>query len=134
MAGLIAFDSGVFIYILDKNPEFFESSRGQLNRALNEPAVISSLVYTETLAKLKGNAFARGKEMLDSMADYITVQPLDATVASTAAQLRSRHGKSLRTPDAIHLATAIHHGASVLITNDRSLARVRVPGIKIQML
>jgi len=38
-----------------------------------------------------------------------------------AAELRARYG--LRTPDALHLACAQHHGCQALWTNDDRLAR-----------
>ena len=38
-----------------------------------------------------------------------------------AAELRARYG--LRTPDALHLACAQHHGCRALWTNDDRLAR-----------
>ena len=39
-----------------------------------------------------------------------------------AAALRARHG--LRTPDALHVATASHHGCDILWTNDDRLSKV----------
>ena len=39
-----------------------------------------------------------------------------------AAALRARHG--LRTPDALHTATASHHGCDILWTNDDRLSKV----------
>jgi len=38
-----------------------------------------------------------------------------------ATELRARH--RLRTPDALHLATALSHGCQSLITNDRRLSQ-----------
>lgn len=44
----------------------------------------------------------------------------DSTAA--AAQLRAEH--QLRTPDAIHLATAKHAGARGFVTNDKGLRKI----------
>lgn len=43
-------------------------------------------------------------------------------VAEKAAELRARH--NLRTPDALHVATAIEYGCDTILTNDRGIARV----------
>jgi predicted nucleic acid-binding protein len=44
-------------------------------------------------------------------------------MADRAASIRARY--RLRTPDAIHLATAILEGVDVFLTNDRDLLQVR---------
>lgn len=119
---MLAFDSNVFIYILDKNPEFFDDARAALRRVADEPAVISSLVYAECLAKPVGQAFVESRRWLDIFCQghHVNVLPLDTELAVSAATLRNRH-PSIRTADAIHLATALGAGAEQFITNDRRL-------------
>jgi predicted nucleic acid-binding protein len=46
---------------------------------------------------------------------------MSAAIIERATELRARYG--FRSPDAIHLATAIDAGAIVFITGDASLAR-----------
>jgi predicted nucleic acid-binding protein len=46
--------------------------------------------------------------------------PADAAICRTAARLRAAQ-RSLRLPDAIHLATALEQGATAFVTNDRDL-------------
>lgn len=48
---------------------------------------------------------------------YIFTVPVTPATAQTAAELRAT--SKLKTPDAIHLATAINHHASDFLTNDR---------------
>jgi len=55
-------------------------------------------------------------------AKHVAMVPVSESIADQAAQLRARH--SLRTPDAIHLATAISSGASFFLTNDARLPDV----------
>jgi predicted nucleic acid-binding protein len=43
-------------------------------------------------------------------------------IAARAAQIRATHG--LRTPDAIHAATALQSGASGIVTNDAGFRRL----------
>lgn len=44
---------------------------------------------------------------------------IDDSIFDRALQLRARHG--LKTPDALHLATALHHGCVEIWTNDERL-------------
>ena len=54
--------------------------------------------------------------------DYILVE-ISTDIAISAAAIRARH--SLRTPDALHAATAIHAGCDAILTNDRVFRRVQ---------
>jgi len=47
---------------------------------------------------------------------------VDGMIAERAADLRARY--NLRTPDAIHIATAIVAGCDAFLTNDLALRRV----------
>ena len=47
---------------------------------------------------------------------------VEACYGRTAARLRATH--SLRTPDAIQMATALQAGASFFLTNDRRLRSI----------
>jgi predicted nucleic acid-binding protein len=46
-----------------------------------------------------------------------------------AARLRAQY--NLRTPDALHVATARNEGAEWLVTNDHRLRRVEAEGIRV---
>ena len=50
---------------------------------------------------------------------------MEGVVFDQAAQLRASHPK-LKTPDALHLATALHHGCAEFWTNDLELAKIPV--------
>jgi len=53
--------------------------------------------------------------------DYRLVE-ISTDIAISAAAIRARY--SLRTPDAIHVATAIKMGCDAILTNDRDFRRV----------
>ena len=55
-------------------------------------------------------------------ADQALFVPIDAIVASQAAQLRTRYNLAL--PDAFQVAAAIGAGCEAFLTNDASLKRV----------
>jgi len=52
----------------------------------------------------------------------IDLIPVSIAIARHAAQLRARH--NLRTPDAIHVATALEAGCQAFLTDDLGLKRV----------
>jgi predicted nucleic acid-binding protein len=52
-------------------------------------------------------------------ASHVTTVRVSQVIAEEAARLRANY--SLRTPDAIQLATAIRSGASFFLTNDSKL-------------
>jgi predicted nucleic acid-binding protein len=56
--------------------------------------------------------------------------PVDRAVLESAAQLRAAH--HLKTPDAIHAATALGHGCTLFVTNDADFRRV--PGLPVVVL
>jgi predicted nucleic acid-binding protein len=56
--------------------------------------------------------------------------PIQLSTLEVAAQIRAQH--SLKTPDAIHAATALEVGCALFVTND-SVFR-RVPGLNVAVL
>lgn len=54
-------------------------------------------------------------------ANRMLIVEITAEIVETATKLRARHG--FKTPDAIHLASAIEEKADVFLTGDSSLAR-----------
>ena len=81
---------------------------------------MSSLVLTELLVPLYRTG--RSKEA-ENLAELITnfpnmeIVPLSSEIAMEAARLRAKY--KIRTPDAIHAATALKSRAKVLLTNDK---------------
>jgi predicted nucleic acid-binding protein len=63
----------------------------------------------------------------------LSLFPVDVVVAEQATQMRARY--NLKTPDAIHLATAAIHGVSLVITTDHDFARCKdLPGMQIEVV
>jgi predicted nucleic acid-binding protein len=60
---------------------------------------------------------------------HIIVCELDASVIERATQLRAAYG--FRTPDAIHLATAIQAGADAFLTSDLRLRQCREVNVRV---
>ncbi len=88
--------------------------------------VCSTIVLLEILVrplKLGRTDLAAQYEDILTSQTSLTIRPVDTLIAREAARLRASY--QLRTPDAIHLATAHLAGASVFLTNDRRLKQVR---------
>jgi predicted nucleic acid-binding protein len=60
----------------------------------------------------------------------LTCMPIDRHVLELAAQLRASY--QLRTPDAIHAATALRSGCSQFVTNDPQFRKI--PGLLVSVL
>lgn len=119
--GLIYLDACLLIYLVEAHARFGPQVRASMKRTIDARFAISSLVKLECLiAPLK-----RGDPVLQLGYESIFLRfenlHLPETVFLQAAQLRARFG--LRTPDALHLACAQHHGCDALWTNDDRLAQ-----------
>lgn len=126
---MIAFDSNVFIYWLEANEQFLEAAKQALEPvfARRESGCCSNLVITEIVAGAADNTIL---EVLEHPS--MLVIPFSNAIAFRAGELRRAH--NLKTPDAIHVATALEVGADTLITNDRRLTALKIEGLKIQPL
>ncbi len=120
----VLLDTMALIYFLEKNSryvvvaeEIFASiESGEIQ------GVMANLVFAELLVPLYrrgGSADAAG--LSRRLMNYRNLEILSLTtqISMEAARLRAEYG--LRTPDAIHGATAINSEASGILTNDRRL-------------
>lgn len=122
--GLIYLDSCLLVYAVEEDPVFGPSTKLRLAQAAdteNAVLAISPLVRLECLVgpmKSGDRALRLRYERALSLLRLLDMPP---AVYDGAAELRARYG--LRTPDALHLACAQHHGCRALWTNDDRLAR-----------
>jgi predicted nucleic acid-binding protein len=58
--------------------------------------------------------------------------PVDSGVAEIASDLRAAH--NLRTPDAIHLATALQSGAEAFVSQDDRLRNLPIQDLRVLSL
>ncbi len=118
---LIALDTAPLIYFIEEHPTYcpvVEPFFEQLDKGTVQ-VVTSVITLTEVLVKPLRDGDARLAEQYRDILlniDGLTTVEVSAAVAEKAARLRSQY--SLRTPDAIQIATALHTGASALLTND----------------
>ena len=103
-------------------PLWTEADAGSLT------VVTSELTLLETLVKpLRDN----NQPLVDDYekllgATSISMRPIAANILRAAARIRAT--TSIKTPDAIHAATALLHGCALIVTNDFGFQHVpRLP-------
>jgi predicted nucleic acid-binding protein len=87
--------------------------------------IASIIVLTECLTKpYKDNDGAKENRTLSLLegTDNLSLILVTDAIAKRAAWLRADY--NLRTPDALHVATAIESGCEAFLTNDLKLARI----------
>lgn len=131
--GLTLIDAGVLIGFLDSNDAYHLAARSALVSAGNrgDQLAIPASAFAEALVSPSRAGHAAVRSVRD-FADRLplVISALDAEIAVAAAGLRAKHGQSLRLPDALVVATAIHSEADVLITTDRNWPTKRVLGYR----
>jgi len=123
----VGLDTAPLIYFIEEEPRyldlvrpFFEAiSRGDIRAVTSMVTLLEVLVHP--LRRGDSSLAARYRDILLN-SEGVTTLPLTAEIAEEAAKLRAAF--SLRTADAIQVATVIRGGASHLLTNDERLGSV----------
>ena len=134
---IIGLDTNIFIHALKKNDPKHEIARSLMERIKEvKPTVyISVLVIEESLIHVYKQ---KQEKEITAILDFIPMEGLcnvvdvNQSVAISAAKLRAIY-TSLRTPDAIHLASAIESGAKVFITTDKRIPK-KINSLKVTNL
>src|SRR5215208_1781142 len=131
---MVYLDANPVIYSVEKHPDF-----GPLlhpvwlaAKARSIEVVSSELVLLETLVgplKKGDKALADAYEMLFRQ-PQTRLLPITQPVLREAARLRAT--TKLKTPDAVHAATALLVGCALFVTNDAGLRGV--PGLPVTIL
>ena len=132
---VVGLDTAPVIYFIEEHPNFLEATqaffeamdRGRFRAVTSVVTLLEVLVHP--LRHGKTEIVQQYRDILFNVEGLFTV-PLTSEIAKEAAQLRARY--KIRTPDAIHLATAAHKGASFFLTNDSRLPSL--PTLKVLVL
>lgn len=127
-AGPIALDTAIFIYHLeDRSP--YSDLTTVLFEAVERDSIqlrTSVLTITEVLTGYRRMRDFKSEmaflEMIRQFSHTLNIVPIDMLIADRASYLRAKY--SLRTPDALHLATAWTVDAKRYLTNDRKLKSI----------
>jgi len=124
-------DTCIVIYLIEDAGWFSEQTRRCLARNGDTLLCVSPLVRLEAIVKPLRDSDAR---LVADYEDFLSAQQWLASrdeIFDRACRLRADHG--LKTPDALHLATALHYGCDEFWTNDDRLSRV-AGGIAVDVL
>ncbi len=132
---LLAFDTAPLIYFIERNANYLERMRNIMQQVnAGQPnGLVSVLVLSEILVypmKTNDLELAQKYETMLINSENFSLIIVNHDVAKKAAELRAQY--NLKTPDALHLATAIVSGADAFLTNDNGFKRVAA--IKILIL
>jgi predicted nucleic acid-binding protein len=119
--GLTVLDEGIIIAVLDADDVHHQVAREALHHALErgERLALPASAYAEAMV----GPHRRDRDATTTVDAFIdalpaVVEPATRDIARAAAALRARHGRSLRLPDALVLATAEVLGADSVLTTD----------------
>lgn len=117
-----AFDADVLIYAAVPDHPLGTRVRalfpvGEVDESGELAGIGSLLLVPELLAKPMRDGVEDELADLGALLARLDLRPVDAAIAELATSLASRH--RLRPIDAVHLATAVIHGADRFITNNR---------------
>lgn len=128
----------IFIYHFEQTEAYFRRVQEILSSAQKgESEIITSVV--SVVEALSAPKYLNLSETIDEInyffreAEFLKVIGLDWDIALETARLR-REIESLRTPDAIQLATAVISGAEIFVTNDAKLKNMKTESIKIKIV
>jgi predicted nucleic acid-binding protein len=132
----IGLDTCIFIYHLEAHPRYLSLTQELLAgiESGRWTAITSTITVMELTVRpwqLNRPAVARAYEALLVHFPHLKLVDTTRDVARRAAQLRARY--RIRPADALQVATALVHGATALVSNDRTLARL-APALDVVLL
>lgn len=118
----VGLDTAPLIFYIEDHPTyaellapFFEAvARGEIRVVTSTVTLLEVLVHP---LKHGDERLAHAYNDILLSSPHISTVPVTPATAQTAAELRA--ASKLKTPDAIHLATAINHRADAFLTGDR---------------
>jgi len=120
-------DTVPLIYYIEEHPDYSEQMKSIIT-SIDDGTVMafsSVITLTELLTQpLKLGEHKVEQEYRDILVNNNTYRliPVSLQIADTAAKLRATY--NLRTPDAIHIASALATSCDIFLTNDKRLKRV----------
>lgn len=126
---IVFFDTPPLIYYIEQHP-VFQAAAAELFDAMDR-GMAQGATSILTLAEVLTQPLRQGRTdvarlyrsvLMDAVG--IRLHLLDEVTAESAATLRGRY-RWLRMPDALQLASALQHGADMVVTNDERWRQLR---------
>ena len=119
----IYLDSCIVIYYIEDHAVYASKVVAEISKAAADQFLTSPLVRMECLIKPLQNKDVNLQKLYDAFWAKQQMLDLPLDVFNRAAQIRADF-PSLKTPDAIHLATVLHYGCDEFWTNDDRPAKI----------
>jgi uncharacterized protein len=116
-------DSCIVIYLVEKHPNFSLQIENSMNSLSEVEYFVSSLTKMETMVMPLRTNDLQLQNLYTLFFDAQTLLSITKEVYEKATQLRADFPK-LKTPDALHLATAIYNNCDEFWTNDDDLNKI----------
>ena len=124
----VCLDTASIIYFIEKHERYLSVVRPVFTGIDAEK--IEAITSTITLLEVLVHPFRTDNETLAERyreillySEGLTTFEISHGVSEMASKLRA--GYSIKTPDAIHIAVGVFHGADTFLTNDPALRKVR---------
>jgi len=128
----ICWDTMLFIYLLEGHPAHSARVRHLLARSYErgDSLYCSYLALGEMMAGADPSADSQKQAVIQSTLREMGFHflPFDEGAVLTFSRLRAK--EKLKVADAIHLACAASAGIDLLLTGDKQLLKLHVPGIQ----
>ena len=120
-------DTVTIIYFLEQHPRYYQTAKEIFKKieAGKISAVISTLVFTELLVPAyKTKEYKHAEKIVQILSNFPNLKTIPLTTKISIAASRLRAIQGLRTPAAIHIATALESKSNGIITNDKEFKKV----------
>lgn len=124
----IAIDSSVFIYAFEEHPKYAAVSAFVFDYAAKHSLTLLTSVITlseilvQPVRKKNSEVVHMYERLLDTLPNFLLLD-ITQPIAKTAAYLRATY--SIYLSDAYQIAAPVHNGATLFITNDKRLKKIK---------
>jgi predicted nucleic acid-binding protein len=133
---MIAYDTNVLIYALEGTDRWALPAQAVVEQGERDGAVLSVLAWQELLMGAVLHHNNADEVIAGVLRDMSATKfiPVTQAICERAVALTKRYGRRVYGYDAIHLATALEHKATIFITNDKALLEMQIEGLRIRGL
>ena len=126
----IFWDTNLFIYLLEENPQYAAKVRELRKKMIErkDQLITSAMTLAEIQVVPRRAGDAQLAEFYRSSIKRASlIVPFDEAAADQFAEIRAN--PSIQSADAVQLSCAAAAKATIFITNDTQLTRLKIPGI-----